>query len=423
VLSGIAALLASDPEIAQAYRATLEFHARLFGPPDRLTADVLNEKGESFSGLVAGHHARYAEVAFLPAWHTRYDVLAARVFPDGIAPPGPLVVDLAHRMRENPAFLEPAPDAGWAQRGAHAFAAYLLRPSGSERARYTLGTGFREYAWSDYRPGGSEAGPSGPPAAEVTASGEVCPRLRVEPAPEFYLRLARTVAFLHEALRATLGDDTLSREHALRPFDWMESAEREAEYRVPFLAEELGLFPLRLYGLYLVSCEDLGMSPELSADELPDRPRAVAEALRWLEGLSTSEDLTRVVREAVPLGVFTRDGQQLYWTVLGTRVAVVDVVFRRPPRVRTGGDGVWQEVLPGDLGMATCALPVYETAQFALRKSWGFESQEFQGLCDALGTRDDVLYQIWHRPAIYRWAAGAEGEKEAPGASGVASAR
>ena len=97
-------------------------------------------------------------------------------------------------------------------------------------------------------------------------------RLRVEPHPTYYLRTARAYDFLQAFLHERVGQEELATLHGLA-----EEGERPRD-----LAAELDQMRTLFYGLYLISCEDLGMRPSTTSDETGDPAAAVGAAEKWL---------------------------------------------------------------------------------------------------------------------------------------------
>ena len=151
---------------------------------------------------------------------------------------------------------------------------------------------------------------------------DVGPRLRIEPCPTFYLRTARAYAFLQNFLVATAGKGRLSKLHGLA----------QGGYRQPSLADELEAIRQRFYGFYLVSCEDIGMKPQLLADEPVDREVSKTAALEWLKDLAQNADLACDTRVSLPIYRDDIARRTRSWATLGVRLARLDADYARPPK-------------------------------------------------------------------------------------------
>src|SRR3954462_13606046 len=90
-----------------------------------------------------------------------------------------------------------------------------------------------------------------------------------------------------------MGADALKTLHGLR-----EGGVREQD-----LDTELGLMRELFYGLYLLSCEDIGLKPSLQVDEPVDRTRCERFAADWLAHALKDADLGADTRVSVPIVV------------------------------------------------------------------------------------------------------------------------
>ena len=186
---------------------------------------------------------------------------------------------------------------------------------------------------------------------------EVEPRLRIEPCPTFYLRTARAYAFLQSFLIATVGQRRLAKLHGLR----------EEGAHEPDLAAELAAVRDRFYGCYLISCEDIGMEPDLMPGEQVDTAAAKKSAIAWLNDLQHDPDLQCDTRVAVPIYIDYQNGVTRLWATLGVRFARLEARYAAPPKVRvTASNGPWQDVKPQTLRTAYYTIPVDEFAEFEL---------------------------------------------------------
>ena len=123
----------------------------------------------------------------------------------------------------------------------------------------------------------------------------------------------------------------------------------------------------RFYGLYLVSCEDVGMKPQFLEDEAVEQDVAKAAALNWLEHLADDPDLARDTRVSVPIFIDRVGGKTRLWATLGVRLARLEASYARPPKVRPKDEGgPWQEVESYQLGESRYVIPVDEFAEIEL---------------------------------------------------------
>ncbi len=149
----------------------------------------------------------------------------------------------------------------------------------------------------------------------------ISPDIRVEPMATYYLRTARGLRFVTNALTGTL---------------------QEAEQAPGFLKQDSKLmdriqgFVDLCYGLYLVVCRDLGMEPRFMKSELDEvailRARAKAEA--WLKAFRDDPDMKVDGRCIVHVVTHLDRTQSRYWMVTGVRLIKVRAEYVRFPAVR-----------------------------------------------------------------------------------------
>jgi hypothetical protein len=206
----------------------------------------------------------------------------------------------------------------------------------------------------------------------------VSPRLRIEPCPTYYLRTARSYAFMHGFLSSSLGDETLQKLSGLK----------QDGLRQPDLAAELIAMRELFYGLYLVSCEDIGHKPALNGGEVADPQACYTAAAKWLELAAGDADLAADTRVAVPVYVDTQRRTMRLWVTLGVRLTQLDARFVRPPRIRpTAGEGDWKEVESWKLHPARYLIAVDEFAEVEIPSLNPPNREELRKLCDQHKTK------------------------------------
>jgi hypothetical protein len=211
---------------------------------------------------------------------------------------------------------------------------------------------------------------------------KVAPRLRVEPCPSYFLRTARAYAFLADVLDSAVGAEALKSLHGLR-----EGGAREQD-----LHAELGSMHALFYGLYLLSCEDIGMAPELREDEPVDREWCEHVASEWLAHWSQDPDLATDTRVAVPLYIDPMRRVTRLWATLGVRLTKLEASFARPPRARPQeGPGDWEVVEPNKLLTASYLIPVDEFAEVELNGLRTLTRAELRAVCDARKTKEAIV--------------------------------
>jgi hypothetical protein len=94
------------------------------------------------------------------------------------------------------------------------------------------------------------------------------------------------------------------------------------------------------FGLYLLSCADVGITPSLRYAEVADRAAAATRAHEWLANWRADQDMATDVREAWPLGPAdpSNPGKgTVYRCVLGVRAVDVEVKYDRKPSFSVSG--------------------------------------------------------------------------------------
>jgi hypothetical protein len=386
----VAAALASDPELLARYRAVNGFYGRLTNPLACFPADAIIDGTADLGALVKRYGVRRTTVAILPPSSSRETELFNRLFPLGVPASTELMSTLVRRIRAGEVDLKPGDKDGWYQYQVYALETLLLPTRGQERDKLLLTASYKNRLVEAFkalvtkrRETHSRQCKSADKACErPLADGEVRPRLRIEPCPTFYLRTARAYAFLQNFLLATAGKERLAALHGLK-----QGGTREAS-----LADELETIRLRFYGFYLISCEDIGMKPQLLADEAIDQKAAQTAALSWLADLKENPDLACDTRVSVPIFVDQMARKTRLWATLGVRLARLDASYARPPKVRPKGQaGPWKEVESYQFGESAYLIPVDEFAEIELSGLRSLTRQELRAACDRYKTKEEIV--------------------------------
>jgi hypothetical protein len=224
--------------------------------------------------------------------------------------------------------------------------------------------------------------PKSAAAAPPRELEDVRPRLRVEPCLSYYVRTARSYSFLANFLTETLGEETLKAIHGLR----------QAGTQPEDLATELAAQRDRYYGLYLISCEDIGHKPALADGEVADPEVCYQAAREWLDSIADEPDLAEDTRVAVPIYVDPFKGTTRLWVTLGVRLTKLEARFVRAPRLKPAeGEGDWKEVEGWKLHAASHVIPVDEFAEVEVPTLAPPDREELRKLCDAHKTREKIV--------------------------------
>jgi hypothetical protein len=326
VLAGLANASAGPPPGA----ASLDDYRKLLAGRDaatvlkevgtvrKLQADA-KESGDAFVFIPAPGHAelelirRFALTGVRGdgAWATAY---VAAVRADGVGRPGPA--------------------SPWLDYVAYAAAALSSPDDLPEARKLTWDDGYRARLAESFVTAFDQVrarAPAAPPSTAEAPAVEVTPEFRLEPVPEYYLRMARAYGRMAKALDATFSRPTTEGMRGLR-----EGGKAGTES----LAVEADEITQLFYGLYLLSCADCGLTPAVTGGEVRDRAGAAALAHGWLEKWREDTEMARDVREAYPLGPADPTNPAagtLYRCILGVRALDVEIKYDKKPGVALSG--------------------------------------------------------------------------------------
>jgi hypothetical protein len=385
----IAAVLAADADLRKQYAALTGFYARLTNPLICLSVEQLIGTNESLEALAKKHRAREQAVAVFPPSTSREAELFNQAFPLGLPAGTNLMARLIHAIRSGEVKLEPTEGDGWYQYQVYALETLLLPSKGQEEDKLLLTASYKKRLVEAFkalitkrRETHARQGAMAGDKASAPLPEQVQPRLRIEPCATFYLRTARAYGFLRNFLHASVGQDRLAQLHGLK----------KDGLREPTLADELDLLRQRFYGLYLITCEDIGMRPRLLPDELVDEQAAKEAALAWIKNLEHDPDLARDTRVSVPIYTARLQNKTRLWATLGIRFARLEASYARPPKVRPQDGGQdWQEAEPDTLSKSHYVIAVDEFSEFELPGSASLTRNELRALCDRHQTKEEIV--------------------------------
>lgn len=304
------------------------------------------------------------------------------------------MLELVKAIRAGKLDLKPGARAGWYDYQSYALETFLLPERGPEHEKLLLDKEYKKRMlkafasllskrrethglFDTFTLGALVEGDSRP-------KKPLPPRLRVEPNPTYFLRMARSYAFLQALLESSVGRTRLNE---LR-------GHREGRLREQPLGEELDWIKRFFYGLHLISCEDIGMRPSLLEGELRFPARATEAAAAWLASWKTDADLSQDSRVIVPIARDPGRGVARYWATLGVHAARLNVAYARAPRWATENGPDW---LPAETTEARWLILVDE---FAEVESSGKPPtrQEFRRIVDREGAKDKVVAALGGRP-------------------------
>lgn len=386
----IAAVLEADSKLRESYAAATGFYMSLTNPASCLSMDALiGAAGRSLKDLAEERGARRTTVAFLPPSTSRETELFSSLFPRGLPRGANLIAEMIAAVRSGEVDLAPGTNDGWYQHQVYALETLLLPSRGQEEQKLLLKKTYKERLVEAFKALVTKRRETHVRNADTAVASEAAsfeelgfrPRLRIEPCVTFYLRTARAYGFVQSLLESVAGRETLAEMHGLTA-----DGSRDRS-----LADELESVRKRAYGFYLISCEDIGLRPNLADGELSDPAAAKQIALEWLETRETDEDLKRDTRVAVPIYHDPMNGTSRIWVTLGVRQAKLMAKFARPPSVRNEEEPEWKTPERYQLNTSRYLIAVDEFAEVSIPGLACPNRGELRKLCNKYGTKEEIV--------------------------------
>jgi hypothetical protein len=401
--TALVAALAEDSALKADYEQAAQLFGKLTNPLNRLSlADVVGVDVTSDAALEALRKSKGIEkegVAFFPPSTSRETELFNKLFPLGVPESAKLMKELVQAIRSGKVDLTPRENSGWYDHQVYALETMLLPEVGEEHNKLLLTKPYKKrmleaFAALITKRRETHArqldAPTAMAAAPPQELEDVKPRLRIEPCPSYFVRTARSYAFLHNFLTATLGEETLKSIHGLR----------QAGTQQEDLATELAAQRDRFYGLYLISCEDIGHKPALKDGEVADAEACYKAAEEWLAKIAEEPDLAEDTRVAVPIYVDPFKKTMRLWVTLGVRLTKLEAQFVRAPRLKPAeGEGEWKEVEGWKLHPADHLIAVDEFAEVEVPTLSPPNREELRKLCDEHKTKEKIVEAL----AVGKW--------------------
>jgi hypothetical protein len=390
VPDALARVFARDDYWLERYQGVLRFYARLSGPADAVSiADLAGpEHADRPLSAIAEHfgHAN-RNVYFLPPSGTREGRLFRQLYPMGAPEHAELMRDFILALRDGRLDLTPDANDGWYAWQMYAQVPFALPERSPENERLMLTRKYKQRLLEAFRAGVTMTRETHirtqPPVAvgsDPTPADPLQPRLRVEPNPEYFLRTARSYGFLQQFLIGAVED--LNDLVGYRRGGW----------RSMPLGDELEMMRLRFYGLYLVSCEDIGQAPVDLVREIPDAELCKALAVEWLENWRDDPDMAADIRIGVPVLVVPGESMRL-WCTLGVRPMHLEAEYVRPPSWRPAREegAEWQEVQAASLKARRWVILSSEQAEVTRPTDVPLTRKELRDVCDQHQTREAII--------------------------------
>ncbi|HEX7603900.1 MAG TPA: hypothetical protein VF316_19920, partial [Polyangiaceae bacterium] len=364
----LAQSIAADDARKAQYLTLVSLYGKLTNPLHSSLADLLPIASDPSCASQPPH-------AFLSSSATVEVALFEKLYPDGIPANANLMQDLVDAIRKGTVDLRPKADDGWYQYQEFALETLLVTDKAEERSKIgftatykkRLQEAFETMLVQHRETHAKQADSVGLSAMEVPTT----PVFRAEPLATVYVRHARSYVFLEAALDQVLGAGVLDQAYAV-------SADGPAtETLRARIRRTRDLF----FGLYLTSCQDVGLAPKLGevGDPLPEqRDKLAADAASWLDQAAADPVMKSDVRVMIPIAQID-DTHARFWAVVGVRGTMAGYSFIK--------DGTM--TMPAVADQARVALP---TEQFleVTSSATPMSRDEFRTLCDQNGTVDAI---------------------------------
>ncbi|UCE27139.1 MAG: hypothetical protein JSW52_12460 [Candidatus Coatesbacteria bacterium] len=278
--------------------------------------------------------------------------------------------------------LKPDRSSGWYEYQQYALEALLTPDKLPEGKKLIMDERYRERLEEAFRSMLTQARETHIKSLDIAEAGAepelevyVSPEFNAEPIPTYYLRVARGYGFLRGVLETALGERLL-KTYGLR----------EEGAAADVLDAELAAIQELYYGLYLETCANIGLVPDLEAGEVEDPAGAARAAEAWLGDWKGDPLMSQDIRVIVPIGP-TGDGRLDCWAVLGVRPINIVVSYEEKPVVSTDAP---VELIVNYLSRDYSVLvPVF--AEVILPTEEPLTRDEFRAVCDAYDNKDDIV--------------------------------
>ncbi len=397
--SALAQALRSDKKLLSDYTKFVGLFRKLTNPYACLSLEQLpsgKPTSATLEDAAKKHGARRATVSFLPPSTCRETELFERL---GLASGKGLMREFIKRIRSGEIDLAPRKSAGWYERQVYALETLLLPGKGPEKGKLIFSARYKQRMLESFkamltkrRETHTRQLPAPLLKSPRTALPEsIAPRLRLEPAPTYYLRTARAYDFVRNLLTSVFGTE-LEDMYGMRvTWSYGQIREKKVGERDDDFDTELKYMRRLFYGLYLVSCEDVGLKPKFAPGEDLDVAACKQAALNWIETFRRDPDLKPDARVCVPVAQ-DLSGEVTHWSVVGVRLARLEVEYLYPPYLRRDG-GDWSEAPRKTLQKSDYLIPVDAFASFTLKKGV-LTRKEFWDALTAVGSRKCFLEMV-----------------------------
>jgi hypothetical protein len=380
-----------NADLLQQYRFIVEAFDLIYLPKRVFTIDDLTKfkivGDESILEMFRKRAGMNYRIMFLPPSWRREQIFFLEMLPLGVVPGLDPMSELTQRsMIGYVSFIPPSGRPGLEQFQALAMDSLLAEKSSLESDKVLFSLPFKERLIAPYYAVTKEVADSSglvtPQPWKPTDETKISPKFRVEPVPGFYIRTARAYNYMTKAAFAILGPQAVRQVKRILP-DGTESDKP--------LFDELRAIQRLFYGLYIVTCEDLGTPPTFEAGDEVEKEVCRAEAIEWLAHAFDSKEASNDHRFISPM-IDRRDSEKkqgdvlvMTWANCGYQLSKMTSSFvpERGPQIRANKEGaIWGSPSSSELGESKYLLPVLRFRMMELVNRGSLPSNEFQEICD-----------------------------------------
>lgn len=380
-----------NADLLKQYRYILESFDLIYLPKRVFTIDDLTQfklvGDESIMDMFRRTAGRQYRIMFLPPSWRREQIHFAEMLPMGVLQGLDPICELTQRsMIGYVSFIPPSGRPGLEQFQAMALDSLLAEKNSIEADKVLYTLPFKERLIGPYYAVEREVtDPSNYPQPTPwtpTDESKISPKLRVEPMPMFYIRSARAYNYMFRAASAILGPQTMRDVRRILP-----NGQRSEKP----LYDDLRAIQRLFYGLYIVTCEDLGVAPTFEAGDEVDREVCYREAVEWLSHAFDSPQASNDDRFISPtIDVRASDKKSgdlliLTWANLGYQILKANSSFvpERGPQIKGAQSGsIWGAPDSSKLGESKYLLPVLRFKMLELVSRGSLPTKDFQEICD-----------------------------------------
>ncbi len=390
-VSDIVRVLQSNSDILNELSTVNSFYAKLTNPLMNVSfvEIALDSSVQSQAALTALSKKLQKPVedvaSLFPASTSVEMELFNEIFSMGIPPDANLMNELIKAIQNGTVDLTPTDETGWYGRQVYALETLLLPTKGEECTKLMFTKNYKKrlldafksiittYKETHVKQSGIGGCLSGDPQ-------RVYPCLRIEPGVTYYLRTAQAYAFLQNFLKDYILQNTLSALHGLS----------ETGHRPMNIRDEMVYMQELYYGLYLLSCEDIGLKPSFTSGAWSEtKSRETAET--WLASWVSDVDLSVDMRVSVPVFKDLINNKTQMWGTVGIRFSHLFANYETPPSVKDRYSNTWYEEHLFNCDTAKYLIPVLDFAEFTLKELQVLTREEFRAVCDQYSTREEIV--------------------------------